>query len=77
MYGNGTVLFEPLLDDDMFELTQAQCLDKIRACIYHFERLLGVEEGIWCVLKEHLWEGGVKYERYRKNLWKIYSTLVW
>lgn len=41
MYGNGTVLFEPLLDDDMFELTQAQCLDKIRACIYHFERLLG------------------------------------
>lgn len=41
MYGNGTVLFEPLLDDDMFELTQAQCQDKIRACIYHFERLLG------------------------------------
>lgn len=34
-----------MLDDDMFELTDAQRLDKIRAFIYQLERLLGVEEG--------------------------------
>lgn len=34
-----------MLDDDMFELTEAERLDKIRAFIYQLERLLGVEEG--------------------------------
>lgn len=34
-----------MLDDDMFELTEAERLVKIRAFIYQLERLLGVEEG--------------------------------
>lgn len=34
-----------MLDDDMFELTSTERLDKIRAFLYQLERLLGVEEG--------------------------------
>lgn len=41
-----------MLDDDMFELTEAQCLDKIQALIYHLERLLGVEEGELAVFEK-------------------------
>lgn len=34
-----------MLDDDVLELTEEQRLDKIRAFIYHLERLLGVKTG--------------------------------
>lgn len=34
-----------MLDDDVFGLTQAQRQDKIKAFIYHLERLLGAGEG--------------------------------
>lgn len=34
-----------MLDDNVFELTEAQRLDKIQTFIYHLERLLGVKEG--------------------------------
>lgn len=34
-----------MLDDNTFELTEEQRLDKIQAFIYHLERLLGVKEG--------------------------------
>lgn len=36
---------DDMLDDDVFELTEVQCLNKIKAFIYHLERLLGVKEG--------------------------------
>ena len=34
-----------MLDDNLFELTQAQCQDKIQAFLYHLERLLGTGKG--------------------------------
>lgn len=34
-----------MLDDDMFELTDTERLNKIRAFLYQLERLLGMEEG--------------------------------
>lgn len=40
-----------MLDDDIFELTPAAKLTKIRAFVFHLERLLGVEEGHLSVLQ--------------------------
>lgn len=55
---------DAMLDDDVFEQTMEQKLEKIQALIFHLERLLGVETGRLAFFKNIFLEGSGTDERY-------------